>query len=242
MSFMLRAVMVSDRGLRREINEDSAYAGTRLVAVADGMGGLPAGEVASEIVIRALAPLDSVPAEGHASDLLLATVWEANRAVRAVVEKDPAVTGMGTTLTALLLDDEAFALIHIGDSRAYLLRDNELQQVTRDDTYVQGLVDRGVLAADEVWTHPRRSLITQAVQGGKFEPTQMSFTACVDDRIMLCSDGLSDVVDHDTIGHTLREHADSRDCGMRLIKHALDAGGPDNITVVIADVCPDPAH
>jgi PPM family protein phosphatase len=239
MTLTLRSVVVSDLGKVRTNNEDAAHAGSRLIAVADGMGGLPAGDLASGIVMRRLTPLDEreFPPGGGAA-ALRAAVEDANDEVREVAAEDPAREGMGTTVTALLRDGDSLALLHIGDSRCYRLRAGELVQVTRDDTFVQSLVDEGVITRDDARVHPHKSLVTQALQGHPLEPTEIRLALLPGDRYMLCSDGLSDVVTDDTIGHTLDEVPDAKECATRLIDLAWRAGAPDNITVVIADVVP----
>ncbi len=165
MSLVLRYAARSDRGLIRGTNQDSVYAGPRLLAVADGMGGHAAGEVASAVAIASLAPLDvDTPGEDLLSALVRAAV-AANDQLRDMVAGDSALDGMGTTLTTLLLTDDRLGLLHIGDSRCYLLRDGELTQVTHDDTLVQSLVDEGRISEEEATTHPQRSLITRALDG-----------------------------------------------------------------------------
>jgi PPM family protein phosphatase len=237
MSLTLRTATASDPGLVRTNNEDSAHAGGRLLAVADGVGGMPAGELASDIVIRALTPLADSQVRGD--DLLRAlrsAVDEANRQIREAGEADPATDGMGTTITALVLAGEELALLHVGDSRAYLLRDGQLRQLTKDDTFVQSLVDQGVLTPEEARNHPQRSLITRAVQGQHVAPTTRMLPVQAGDRYLLCSDGLSDVVAAEAIGQTLQSYADLRHCVEQLVKLALQAGAPDNVTAVLADV------
>lgn len=235
MSLILHAVARTDAGLVRENNEDSAYAGRRFAAVADGVGGSPSGEVASRIVIDTLAPLDQDPTR-HGSEVLLEVLAAANRRIRAAIDADPAIDGMGTTLTAVLLGPEHATLLHVGDSRAYLLRDGRLSQLTVDDTLVQAMVERGLLAPEEVRSHPHRSIITQAVQGREFTPTLLALVPVLGDRLLLCSDGLSDIVTEDAIAEVLAGQPDVAGCADRLIKLALAAGGPDNVTVVVADV------
>ncbi|MEV1288010.1 protein phosphatase 2C domain-containing protein [Micromonospora sp. NPDC049679] len=236
MSVILRTAAVSNPGLVRPNNEDAMHVGQRLLAVADGMGGMPAGELASRIVIKALAPLDAAPPEADAGTALRAALEAANEEIRVSAAADPAQEGMGTTVTALLLSGERFGLLHVGDSRCYLLRDATLSQVTRDDTFVQSLVDQGALTMAEARRHPRRSLITQAVQGEPLSPTSAVLTACPADRLLLCSDGLTDVVADDAIDLVLRTGPGPRDCAERLVELALAAGAPDNVTVVVADV------
>ena len=235
MTLVLRYAARSDRGLVRANNEDSVYAGARLLALADGMGGHAAGEVASQLVIAALAHLDDDEPGGDLLSELNSAVHEGNAAIAAQVEADPELDGMGTTLTALLFAGNRLGLVHIGDSRGYLLRDGELNQITKDDTFVQTLVDEGRITAEEAHSHPQRSLIMRALTGHEVEPTLIMREARVGDRYMLCSDGLSDPVSHETILDSLLipDVAESAD---RLIEMALRGGGPDNVTVVVADV------
>jgi len=231
----LRYAARSDRGLVRANNEDSVYAGARLLALADGMGGHAAGEVASQLVIAALAHLDDDEPGGDLLSALNSAVHEGNAAIAAHVEVDPELEGMGTTLTAILFAGSRLGLVHIGDSRGYLLRDGELNQITKDDTFVQTLVDEGRITAEEAHSHPQRSLIMRALTGHEVEPTLIMREARVGDRYLLCSDGLSDPVSHETIQDALQlpDVAESAD---RLIELALRGGGPDNVTVVVADV------
>jgi protein phosphatase len=237
MSLILRAAAISNPGLIRANNEDSVHAGQWLIAVADGIGGLPAGEVASHIAIRKLAALDVALEQGAEPLAVMRDAIElANREVRQAVEADPRNEGMGTTVTALLLAKDQVALAHVGDSRAYLLRGGELLQLTKDDTYVQTLVDQGVLTLEEARSHPHRSVITQAVQGRELTMTGALLTPLVGDRYLLCSDGLSDVITDETIGEVLRSLPEPRRCAERLVKLTLRAGAPDNVTVVVADV------
>jgi PPM family protein phosphatase len=236
MSLTLRTATASDPGLVRSNNEDSAHAGERLLAVADGVGGMPAGELASDIVIRVLTPLDQAPDLGEPLRALRDALDEANRQIRAASEADPATEGMGTTITALLLVGDEFALLHVGDSRAYVLREGELRQITKDDTFVQSLVDQGLITREEARNHPQRSLITRAVQGQHVAPTTRMLPAHAGDRYLLCSDGLSDVVTDEAIGQTLQSYSELRQCAEQLVKLALQAGAPDNVTAVLADV------
>jgi len=235
MSLVLRYAARSDRGLVRANNEDSVYAGARLLALADGMGGHAAGEVASQLVIAALAHLDDDEPGGDLLSQLNSAVHEGNSAIAAHVEADPDLEGMGTTLTAILFAGNRLGLVHVGDSRGYLLRDGELTQITKDDTFVQTLVDEGRITAEEAHSHPQRSLIMRALTGHEVEPTLTVREAHAGDRYLLCSDGLSDPVSHDTILDAL-QIPDVTDSADRLIEMALRGGGPDNVTVVVADV------
>ncbi len=235
MTLVLRYAARSDRGLVRANNEDSVYAGARLLALADGMGGHAAGEVASQLVIAALAHLDDDEPGGDLLAKLDVAVREGNAAIAAHVENDPELEGMGTTLTAILFAGNKLGLVHIGDSRGYMLRDGELAQITKDDTFVQTLVDEGRITAEEAHSHPQRSLIMRALTGHDVEPTLIMREARTGDRYLLCSDGLSDPVSQETILEALQipDVAESAD---RLIELALRGGGPDNVTVVVADV------
>jgi PPM family protein phosphatase len=192
----VRYAVQSDIGLEREDNEDSAYAGAQLLAVADGMGGHAAGEVA-----------------------------------------DPALTGMGTTLTALLWSGSQLGLVHIGDSRAYLVRDDEVFQITHDHTMVQSLLDDGKITRAEVGAHPQRWLLLRALTtGGDFAPDLQLREARAGDRYLLSSDGLHEVVDAESIARVLRSVADPDQAAKDLVALAVSGGGPDNITCIVADV------
>ncbi|NES25949.1 protein phosphatase [Micromonospora terminaliae] len=235
MTLTLRYAAHSDRGLIRDGNQDSVYAGPRLLAVADGMGGMAAGDVASNIVIGAMAPLDEdVPGDALV-DALRSAVGTANQQLRDTVDANPQLEGMGTTLTATLFSGSKLGMVHIGDSRAYLLRNGEFAQITKDDTYVQMLVDEGRISAEEASSHPQRSLLTRALDGRDIDPEYSVRQVLPGDRYLICSDGLSGVVSADTIADTMREYTDPQQCVERLVQLALRGGGPDNITVIIAD-------
>lgn len=237
MSLSLRFAAGSHKGMIREGNEDSGYAGPRLLAIADGMGGQAAGEVASSEVISTLVTLDDdVPG----SDILTslgAAVQRANDQLRSMVEEDPQLEGMGTTLTALLWTGQRLGLVHVGDSRAYLLRDGVLTQITQDHTWVQRLVDEGRITEEEATTHPQRSLLMRALgSGDHVEPDLSIREVRAGDRYLICSDGLSGVVSHQTMEETLASYQGPQETVQELIQLALRGGGPDNITVIIADV------
>ena len=166
MTLALRYAIRSDVGLLREGNEDSAYAGPHLLAIADGMGGHAAGEVASSVAISALTGLDNEVPEDHLLGALAAAVATASSTLHEMSVEDPSLEGMGTTLTALLWSGTTIAICHIGDSRAYLLRDGDFRQITRDHTLVQSLVDDGRLSPAQAATHPQRSLVMRALQSG----------------------------------------------------------------------------
>jgi PPM family protein phosphatase len=234
-TLVLRYAARSDVGLVRSNNEDSVYAGARLLALADGMGGHAAGEVASQLVIAALAHLDDDEPGGDLLAKLEAAIHSGNSAIASQVEMEPDLEGMGTTLTAILFAGNRIGMAHIGDSRGYLMRDGELTQITKDDTFVQTLVDDGRITKEEAHSHPQRSLIMRALTGHEVEPTLTMREVRLGDRYLLCSDGLSDPVSDETIQDALKI-PDVTDSADRLIELALRGGGPDNVTVVVADV------
>jgi PPM family protein phosphatase len=236
MTLVLKYVARSDRGLVRSNNQDSVYAGPRLLAVADGMGGHAAGEIASKIVIAALAPLD----DDEPSDDLLGQLREAveagNGAISELVSHDPELDGMGTTLTAILFAGSRLGLVNIGDSRTYLMRNSTVTQITHDDSFVQSLIDEGRITAEEANTHPQRSLLLRALTGhDSIEPTLNLREVRPGDRYLLCSDGLSGVISHETLTEAMHIR-DPQNCADRMIELALRGGGPDNVTVIVADV------
>src|SRR5262252_6077546 len=237
MTLALRYAVRSDVGLLREGNEDSAYAGPRLLAVADGMGGHAAGEVASAVAIDVLTALDEDLPASELLDALADAVARANQKLHDLVTANPSIGGMGTTLTAMLWSGTRVALCHIGDSRAYLLSGGELQQITHDHTLVQSLVDDGRISPDEAATHPQRSLLLRALDGSSdVEPDLSLREAQVGDRYLLCSDGLSGVVSEPVLHRTLATVAEPDDTVRQLIDLAIQGGGPDNITCIVADV------
>lgn len=237
MSLSLRFAAGSHKGMIREGNEDSGYAGPRLLAIADGMGGQAAGEVASSEVISTLVTLDDdVPGSDILTSLGTA-VQRANDQLRLMVEEDPQLEGMGTTLTALLWTGQRLGLVHVGDSRAYLLRDGVLTQITQDHTWVQRLVDEGRITEEEATTHPQRSLLMRALgSGDHVEPDLSIREVRAGDRYLICSDGLSGVVSHQTMEETLASYQGPQETVQDLIQLALRGGGPDNITCIVADV------
>jgi PPM family protein phosphatase len=237
MTIALRYAARSDVGLLREGNEDSAYASGRLLAVADGMGGHAHGEVASSVAIAAMSSLDEDTQGGDLLSAIEAAVRDANRRLHEMVARDSSLKGMGTTLTAMLWSGTRVALVHVGDSRAYLLRAGELYQITHDHTLVQSLVDDGRITQEEAATHPQRSILLRALDGsGEVDPDLSLREAQVGDRYLLCSDGLSGVVTAETMHHTLSTIEDPDTVVRTLIDLANRGGGPDNITCVLADV------
>ena len=235
----LRFAVQSQIGLRSN-NEDAAYAGPRLLALADGMGGHAAGEVAAALAIRELIALDESP---HSADLLVdlrRTFDRANDAIGSTVARDKATSGMGTTLTALLFHGSQVVLGHIGDSRAYLLRNGSLEQITRDDTFVQSLVDEGRLSPEEAATHPRRNMLLKVLTGQQIEPHFEIREVDRGDRYLVCSDGLSDHVSDEEIAEVL-QLPDPQQRPQQLIRLALRRGSQDNITCVVGDVVWEPS-
>ena len=236
MSLVLRFAARSHAGLLRSGNEDSVYAGPRLLAVADGMGGHAAGEVASAVAIAAIAPLDEDVPGADLLAALRAAALSANQHLRDMVAVDGALDGMGTTLTAVLSAGSRLGLLHVGDSRAYLLRDDELSQITHDHTLVQTLVDEGRISQEEASTHPQRSVITRVLDGRDSVELDLSVREVrAGDRYLLCSDGLTGPVGSlDTLREALLI-PNPQDAVDQLVALALKGGGPDNITVIVAD-------
>ena len=238
MSLILNYAVSSDRGLVRQDNEDSAYAGPHILVLADGMGGHAAGEIASQIMVNHMIKLDRDPQDNDLLALLGGYSDDANREIAQTVRTQPETEGMGTTLTSLLFNGTHFGLIHVGDSRGYRLRDGKLEQITVDDTFVQSLVEKGKLDPGDVSSHPQKALILKAYTGTPVEPSLRILDAKPGDRMLLCSDGLSDPVTASTIEEALRQGTPEI-ATQRLVELALRSGGPDNVTVVVADVLED---
>ena len=224
----------SEVGPVRERNEDSAYAGPRLALIADGVGGMIAGEVASALALTAMRRLDADTAN-DVLDALSTALDAANARLRDAVVADPGLEGMGTTLTALLTNGTELGLAHVGDSRAYLLHEGRLHQISTDQTFVQTLVDEGRITADEARTHPHKSLILQALDGRtRIEPDLTRLELAVGDRFLLCSDGLSDVLQDSELADGLQV-ADPQQAADGLVQAALDGGASDNVTCLVVD-------
>ena len=271
MNLLLRYAIRSHVGLIREGNEDSGYAGPTLLAIADGMGGAAAGELASSVVLATMARLDAASGETRLSTPLSADTMQisahdlqsleagvhpadqpgmgepdlaalggavvtANERLRAIVLERPELEGMGTTLTAMLWSGSRFGMVHVGDSRAYRLRDGLLEQMTADHTWVQRLIDEGRITEEEAGHHPQRSLLMRALDGRtQVEADIGTFDAFAGDRYLLCSDGLSGFVSQETLAETLASYSEPQAAVDALIELALRAGGPDNITCIVAD-------
>jgi PPM family protein phosphatase len=244
LAIALRYAARSDVGLVRQNNQDSGYAGPHLLVIADGMGGHAGGDVASSLAIGELAPLDG---ESHGSDDALAHLERAVRSAHAElmarVEEEPQLAGMGTTITALLRSGNRLALAHIGDSRAYLLREGVLTQITKDHTFVQTLVDEGRLTPEEAEHHPQRSVLMRVLSDivEDPEPDFSMRESRVGDRYLLCSDGLSGVVSFETLQETLAAGDPPGVTCERLVALARRAGAPDNVTCIVADVVDEPS-
>jgi serine/threonine protein phosphatase PrpC len=230
--FEIRYAALSENGLVRESNQDAAYAGSRVLAVADGFGAR--GASASNAAIEALKNVESLAA-GDLLNVLDEAVEQAGEAVTGVT----GTAESGTTLTAMLWTGSRLALVHIGDSRAYLLRGGEIFQITTDHTMVQAMVDDGRLTPEEATSHPQRALLLKALWGkGEARPDVRLHDAEAGDRYLLCSDGLSAVVPPEEVRRVVTTVAEPEDAVRELVDLAIAAGGPDNVSCVVADVSP----
>lgn len=237
----LRAGAATDTGRVRSNNEDNLLVSERLFAVADGMGGHSAGEVASQVAIDAL----RVAFNGDPTvDGLVDAVRRANDAVLERADDDPELSGMGTTLTAVALvpsgEGDELVVVNVGDSRTYLLRQGELNQLTEDDSLVGQLVRDGRIEPSEARHHPQRNIITKALGlDGRLDVDPLQLIPVQGERLLLCSDGLTDEVGEDEIASLLRQHADPQNAARALVDMANERGGGDNVTVVVIDVVDD---
>lgn len=229
----------SDVGLVRSTNQDSGYAGANLLVLADGMGGPAGGDIASSVALAHLVPLDtdSHPAEAMLP-LLREALLDAHEELSERSQHDRDLEGLGTTCIALMRSGNKLAMVHIGDSRAYVLRGDSLTQVTTDHSFVQYLVETGQITPEEAEHHPNRNVVLRILGDAHAEvtPDETIREAVMGDRWLLCSDGLSGVVSPETIGKVLASIDDPGQCAEELIRLALRAGGPDNITCVVADI------
>ena len=233
----LRYAVGSDAGIRA-VNQDSVYAAPHVLAVADGMGGHAHGEVASAVVIGVVSEIRSTT---DPLATLAGVVAESLRRLTELAARDDELTGMGSTLTALLWTGSGFGLAHVGDSRGYLLRDDTLRQLTHDHTLVQSLVDDGQITAAQAQEHPRRSMLMRAIQtGGAATPDLSTVDAMAGDRYLLCSDGVTCVVGPDGVHGAMTAHAEPKAVVRHLIEEAKRLGSPDNISCVVADVIESP--
>jgi serine/threonine protein phosphatase PrpC len=234
----LRYSARSDIGLRRAGNEDSGFADSHLLLVADGMGGHAAGELASAMAVATFAEIaeDDLP-DGEVLESLATGVDILGERIGDVIAADPNNQGMGTTVTGMYWNQGRVGIVHVGDSRAYRLRDGHLDQITKDHTYVQTLVDSGEITAEMAATHPRRNLLIRAVDGIHPVSADVSMRESkAGDRYLLCSDGLTGVVPDSALAEVLQKDSDATGAVTRLVDMALEGGAPDNVTVVVADV------
>lgn len=224
----------TDIGLVRDHNEDSLVVQPPLFAVADGMGGHAAGEVASEIAVQTLAEFAPVTADG---DELARAIIKANRAVIEAALDGRGSEGMGTTVTAAIVDGERLSIGQVGDSRAYLLHAGCLQRITRDHSLMAEYIESGRITEEEARTHPKRSIITRALGSDPNTlPDIYDMNVSAGDRLLLCSDGLSGMIRDSEIEHTLATVRDPQKCAGILVRQAIDAGGNDNITAIVVDI------
>ena len=228
-------------GLVRQGNEDSGFVSAQLIAVADGMGGHAAGEVASRIAVQVLQKLEPTLSsdgvdEDSVEDLLMHSLHSIDVEIAAVADQEIEKRGMGTTLTALFIRDNHIALLHVGDSRCYRLRGNALEQLSNDHTVIQELLDQGAISEAEAAEHPQRSMLTQALRGdGDVTPVLQMYEVKKGDRYLLCSDGLSGVLTDKEIKGGLRKS--NKDEAIKFLNDATYINGaPDNVTILIADI------
>jgi protein phosphatase len=234
-----KSTAVSHVGKIRANNQDSGYAGTQLFVVADGMGGHAGGDVASAIALKRVMEADRQFASAADAEFALQSALSAaNTMLAETVFEHPELTGMGTTVSAILRSGSQIAIAHIGDSRIYLLRDGALKQITADHTFVQRLVDSGRITPEEAAVHPRRSVLMRVLGDVDSAPEidTTVFDVLPGDRWLLCSDGLSSYVSDDKLLHVLSTIPSVKDAADRLVKESLDQGAPDNVTVVIVDI------
>ena len=231
----LRFAALSDVGRVRKDNQDSGFASENLLVVADGVGGAARGDIASSTAVQILRRLDGPP-EGDLLQALAGAIHRAHDRIAELVDEDPELEGTSTTVTAALFDGSRVGIGHVGDSRGYLLRDGELSQLTKDHTFVQSLIDEGRITEEESRSHPHRNLILRAVDGvHETDPDLFMVELAPGDRLLLCSDGCSGVLDHarlaDILGTGTVDYA-----VVELVRASLDAGSSDNVTCVVADV------
>lgn len=236
MALTLRYLAHSEVGLVRKNNQDSGYASPHLLVVADGMGGAAAGDLASAVAIESIRQIDAPTPAAEMLDVLARALHRANDRIADLVEADVALEGMGTTVTSGLFDGETLGLAHIGDSRAYRLRDNQLERLTHDHSWVQSLVDDGKISEADAAIHPHRSLLLKVLNGQPANDPDLTLVpVAAGDRLMFCSDGVCGLVEDEEIEAALRlPELDA--AAERLVSEALAEGGIDNITVIVADV------
>ena len=229
----------SDIGRVRSSNQDSGYAGVNLFFVADGMGGHAGGDIASAIASQHIALADEpLESSAEAEQKLIDYIYQAKQKIDASVKQHPAITGMGTTLSAMMVTGTKVTIAHIGDSRIYLARDGVVKQITTDHTFVQRLVDTGRISEEEALVHPRRSVLMRVLGDiEQFPEVDIDvYETKPGDRWMACSDGLSGVVPDQLMKNILLSNVDIQEAGDLLVGEALEFGAPDNVTVVLVDV------
>lgn len=240
-TFFFATAAKSAVGLVRAGNEDSALTSRSVIAVADGMGGHAAGEVASRIAITTLAKESELFTSKDidlesADDIYLSSIPLIDATIAEYAIEKPELAGMGTTLSALFLRDGAVALLHVGDSRIYRLRGNAFEQLTIDHTVIQELLDQGAITEGDVATHPQRSVLTQVLMGdGRNQIALAIYDVKIDDRFLLCSDGLTGALSDKEIKAILKSKGRGVAVDL-LIESAYANGAPDNVTVIVADV------
>lgn len=235
--FRLRYSALSDVGRHRKENQDSGYASEHLLVIADGVGGAAYGDVASSTAVHLLRRLDSAPSD-EMLPALAGVVHRIHDRLAEMVESDGELEGTSTTVTAALFDGQRLGVAHVGDSRAYLLRGGTLQQLTKDHTFVQTLIDEGRITEEDSRVHPHRNIILRAVDGvHDTEPDLFHVELERGDRIMLCSDGCSGALTDEEMA-ALLSGGTVDSAGLALVEAALDAGSTDNVTVIVAEVAP----
>ncbi len=231
MTLALAHAAATDIGLQRTTNEDAYLAQPPLFVVADGLGGHSAGEVASRLAVETLS---TYAGDGH--EALTQAVKEANRSVHEQAASDPELHGMGTTVTALLAADSSVQIVHVGDSRAYLLRDGDLRRLTQDHTLAERLAREGKITPDEADRHPQRSILERAVGvSPEVEVDVHAIDILPGDRLLLCTDGLTSMLSDSEIRTVLAEERDPSGAADRLVAEAVRAGGRDNVTTLVVD-------
>jgi serine/threonine protein phosphatase PrpC len=230
----------SEVGLQREGNEDSGFVSPNILAVADGMGGYIGGEIASSTVITKLAELNPILSNSELDnesreDLLRSSITTMDSAIAEIGAQRPELVGMGTTLTSISLFNNYVLLLHVGDSRAYRIRGKKIEQISHDHTVVQELVDQGRLTLNEIADHPQRSFLTQAIMGKEnLTPILVAYPAVKGDKYLVCSDGLTAVVDEGKIVQALQE--DLQSAVNTLVDLTYKNGAPDNVTVIATEI------
>src|SRR5215203_7136591 len=241
MTFRLRYAAISDVGRVRKDNQDSGYVGPWMLAVCDGVGGAARGDLASATAIGQLRKLDARPNSSASDDMksqVAGALHRANDRIAELVDDDPTLSGTSTTATMALFDGEKLTFGHVGDSRAYLFRDGEIRQVTKDHTFVQSLIDEGRITEEDARTHPHRNLILKAIDGvHDVDPDLFTVELAATDRILLCSDGASGVLDDGRLADILSTGSPDF-AAVELVRASLEAGSTDNVTCIVADVVP----